>query len=304
MKYKEIVIEKDFESERIDKFLADEHEELSRSYIQKLIQTENILVNEKSIKANYKLLPGDVLTINIPPSEEAQIVPEKIDLDIKYEDQDIIVINKKKGMVVHPAPNSYTGTLVNALMEHCKDLSGICGVLRPGIVHRIDKDTSGLIVACKNDASHKFIAEQFIDHTVERGYYALVDGIVNEPLGRIEAPIGRYEKDRKKMAVTFKNSKDATTNYRVIERFLQGYTLLECMLETGRTHQIRVHLSHIGHPIYGDVLYGNGDEEMDLIKRQALHAYRLDFASPRTGEILSLKADLPDDMKELIEKLK
>ena len=303
MKYEEIVIEEDFASERIDKFLAEEYENLSRSYLQKLIATENVQVNGENVKANYKLAPGDILTINIPPSEEAQIVPEKIDLDIEYEDQDIIIINKKKGMVVHPAPGNYTGTLVNALMGHFKDLSGINGVLRPGIVHRIDKDTSGLILVCKNDNAHKFLAEQFKDHTVERGYYALVHGIVNEPLGRIEAPIGRNEKDRKKMAVTFKNSKEAITNYRVIERFPQGYTLIECTLETGRTHQIRVHMAYLKHPLVGDYTYGSKKKGSGFLG-QVLHAYKLGFIHPTTKEKTYFESELPDDFKEVLTTLR
>lgn len=303
MNYEKLVIDEDFKSERIDKFLAEEYEDLSRSYLQKLITTENILVNDKAVKANYKLIPGDILTINIPPSEEAKIIPEKIELDIKYEDSDVIIINKKKGMVIHPAPGNYTGTLVNALMGHCTDLSGINGVLRPGIVHRIDKDTSGLIVACKNDNAHKFMAEQFKDHTIERGYLALVHGIVNEPLGRIEAPIGRNEKDRKKMAVTFKNSKDAVTNYKVIERFPQGYTLLECTLETGKTHQIRVHMAYLEHPLVGDYTYGHKKKNTGL-HGQVLHAYKLGFIHPTSKEKLVFESELPEDFKEILNILR
>lgn len=303
MNYEEIVIEEEFEGERIDKFLAEEYEDLSRSYIQKLITSENIQVNEKNVKANYRLASGDILKINIPPSEEAKILPEKMDLDIKYEDQDVIVINKRKGMVVHPAPGNYTGTLVNGLMEHCKDLSGINGVLRPGIVHRIDKDTSGLIVACKNDNAHKFLAEQFKEHTVERAYYAVVQGIVNEPLGRIEAPIGRSDKDRKKMAVTFKNSKEAITNYKVLERFPQGYSLIECSLETGRTHQIRVHMAYLNHPLVGDYTYGSRKKDFQ-VHGQVLHAYKLGFIHPGTKEKIVFEADIPEDFKEVLNILR
>lgn len=303
MNLEEMIIEEEFEGERIDKFLAEEYEDLSRSYIQKLITSENILVNDKIVKANYRLLKGDVLKINIPESEEAKIIPEKMDLDIKYEDQDIIIVNKDKGIVVHPAPGNYSGTLVNGLMEHCNDLSGINGILRPGIVHRIDKDTSGLIVACKNDNSHRFLAEQFKDHTVERAYYALVHGIVNEPMGRIEAPIGRSDKDRKKMAVTFKNSKEAVTNYKVLERFSQGYTLIECTLETGRTHQIRVHMAYLNHPLVGDYTYGPKKKDFE-IKGQVLHAYKLGFIHPATQEKIVFEAEIPEDFKETLKYLR
>lgn len=303
MNLEEIIIEEEFEGERIDKFLAEEFEDLSRSYIQKLIASENIMVNEKIVKANYRLLKGDVLKINIPESEEAKIIPEKMDLDIKYEDQDIIIVNKDKGIVVHPAPGNYSGTLVNGLMEHCKDLSGINGILRPGIVHRIDKDTSGLIVVCKNDTAHRFLAEQFKDHTVERAYYALVHGIVNEPMGRIEAPIGRSDKDRKKMAVTFKNSKEAVTNYKVLERFSQGYTLIECTLETGRTHQIRVHMAYLNHPLVGDYTYGPKKKDFE-IKGQVLHAYKLGFIHPATQEKIVFESEIPEDFKETLNYLR
>lgn len=303
MNLEEMIIEEEFEGERIDKFLAEEYEDLSRSYIQKLITSENILVNDNIVKANYRLLKGDVLKINIPESEEAKIIPEKMDLDIKYEDQDIIIVNKDKGIVVHPAPGNYSGTLVNGLMEHCKDLSGINGILRPGIVHRIDKDTSGLIVACKNDTAHRFLAEQFKDHTVERAYFALVHGIVNEPMGRIEAPIGRSDKDRKKMAVTFKNSKEAVTNYKVLERFSQGYTLIECTLETGRTHQIRVHMAYLNHPLVGDYTYGPKKKDFE-IKGQVLHAYKLGFIHPATQEKIVFESEIPEDFKETLNYLR
>ena len=302
MTYEEIVIESEWENERIDKFLVEEFENLSRSYLQKLISNQQVFVNDTIIKANYKLRSGDVLKISIPELEETEIEPEEIPLDVRYEDKDIIVVNKPKGMVVHPAPGNYTGTLVNALLAHCKDLSGINGVLRPGIVHRIDKDTSGLIVACKNDTAHQFIAKQFHDHTIERSYYALVDGIVNEPRGRIEAPIGRSEKDRKKMAVTFKNSKEAITNYKVMERFTKGYTLLECSLETGRTHQIRVHMAYLDHPLVGDYTYGSKKNKFD-VEGQVLHAYRLGFIRPDNERML-LEAEMPDEFQRILARLK
>lgn len=303
MTYEEIEIEEDFEGERIDKFLAEEYENLSRSYIQKLITSENVQLNGKTVKANYRLSNGDLLKINIPELEEAKILPENIELDIRYEDQDVIVVNKRKGMVVHPAPGNYSGTLVNALMAHCKDLSGINGVLRPGIVHRIDKDTSGLIVVCKNDNAHKFLAEQFKEHSVERGYYAVVHGVVNEPLGRIEAPIGRSEKDRKKMAVTFKNSKEAITNYKVLERFSQGYTLIECSLETGRTHQIRVHMAYLKHPLVGDYTYGPKNKDFD-VHGQVLHAYKLGFIHPSTKEKMVFESEIPEDFQNILNNLR
>ena len=298
----EIVIDQEWNNERIDKFLAAEYENLSRSYLQKLIAGQKVTINGTFVKANYKLCTNDVLAIEIPELEATSIEPEKITLDIRFEDEDLIVINKPKGMVVHPAPGNYHGTLVNALLAHCKDLSGINGVLRPGIVHRIDKDTSGLIVACKNDKAHQFLASQFAEHTVKRSYYALVEGIVNEPRGRIEAPVGRSEKDRKKMAVTFKNSKDAVTNYKVIERFSRGYTLLECSLETGRTHQIRVHMAYLKHPLVGDYTYGSAKNEFEA-DGQVLHAFRLGFVHPNQNHI-DLESELPDDFQKILERVR
>ena len=303
MEFEEIKVDSDWENERLDKFLAAEYEDFSRSYLQKLILNQHVLVNEQSKKANYKLCAGDIIRIMIPELEETKIEPEIMDLDIRYEDEDVIVVNKPQGMVVHPAPGNYKGTLVNGLLAHCKDLSGINGVLRPGIVHRIDKDTSGLLLACKNDVSHRFIAEQFKEHSIERAYFALVHGIVNEPLGRIEAPIGRSEKDRKKMAVTFKNSKEAITNYKVIERFPKGYTLLECSLETGRTHQIRVHMAYLNYPLVGDYTYGPKKNEFG-VSGQVLHAYRLGFIHPRSKEKIILESELPDSFEKILAKLR
>lgn len=303
MNYETIVVEQEAELERLDKFLSEEYENLSRSYLQKLISSGNILVNAKQEKANYKLKSGDQITVEIPEITETSILPEKMDLDVVYEDPEVIVVNKRKGIVVHPAPGNYSGTLVNGLLAHCKDLSGINGVLRPGIVHRIDKDTSGLVIACKNDSSHQFLAEQFKNHTIERAYYALVYGIVQEPLGRIEAPIGRSEKDRKKMAVTFKNSREAVTNYKVLERFAKGYTLLECRLETGRTHQIRVHMAYLGHPLVGDFTYGMKRDALGVVG-QALHAYKLGFVHPLSQEKVVLETPLPEDMAALLNQLR
>ena len=242
---------------RIDKFLSDTLTEYSRSFIQKIIKDELVLANDKHVKSNYKVAAGDVLNITVPECKTPEIEPENIPLDIIYEDDDIIVVNKPKGMVVHPAAGHYSGTLVNALMYHCKDnLSGINGVSRPGIVHRIDKDTTGSLIVCKNDYSHNFVAEQLKVHSITRKYVAIVNGVISDDEGTIDAPIGRHEVNRKKMSINYKNGKNAVTHYKVLKRF-KKYTYIECQLETGRTHQIRVHMSSINHPILGDELYNN-----------------------------------------------
>lgn len=286
---------------RLDSFLAEELDGISRSYLQKLIGEQQILVNEKAVKANYKVKTGDILYINIPDAAPIDVLPEPMDLNIIYEDSDLLVVNKPAGLVVHPAHGHYSGTLVNGLLAHCQDLSGINGILRPGIVHRIDKDTSGLLMIAKNDLAHQHLAEQLKTHSTKRAYYALVQGVISEPAGLIDAPIGRHETERKKMAVTFKNSKEARTHYYVKERFAR-HTLIECRLETGRTHQIRVHMAYLGHPLVGDPLYGTRKNNLGF-SGQALHAYALGFLHPRTGEALYFEAPLPEPFQAVLKNL-
>ena len=278
--------------ERLDSYLADNIDEASRAYLQKLIAQELVLVNKRAVKANYRLKLNDELTVQLPDVEPLEIEPEDIALAIVYEDEDVLVVNKPQGMVVHPAHGHYSGTLVNALLYHCQDLSGINGKLRPGIVHRIDKDTSGLIMVAKNDLAHQSLAAQLQAHSVERAYIALAQGVIAEAAGIVDAPIGRHESDRKKMAVTLNHSKEARTKYQVKKRFSQ-HTLIECRLETGRTHQIRVHMAYIGHPLVGDPLYGQRKNNLHF-QGQALHAYLLGFLHPRTGERLSFQVPLPE----------
>ncbi|WP_420831233.1 RluA family pseudouridine synthase [Paenibacillus lignilyticus] len=282
--------------ERLDKFVTESIEEgsVSRTMVQDWIKLGAVLVNERQVKANYKLAVADVVTVIIPEPEEAVIEPQNIPLDVVYEDSDVIVINKPRGMVVHPAPGHYSGTVVNALMYHCKDLSGINGVLRPGIVHRIDKDTSGLIMAAKNDLAHASLAAQLKAHTVTRKYLALVHGTMPHEHGTVDAPIGRDPQDRKVFIVTQRGSKEAVTHFQVAER-LGDFTLLELKLETGRTHQIRVHMKYIGHPLAGDPIYGRN--KTIGLKGQALHAAVLGFDHPRTGEYLEFSAPIPPDME-------
>lgn len=287
---------------RIDVFLNNHIEELSRTYIQKLIKDGYASVNGKPIKNNFKLKPLDKVKLNIPETSEPDIIGEDIQLDIVYEDDDVILINKPKNMVVHPAPGHYSGTLVNALMNHCKNLSGINGVLRPGIVHRIDMDTTGIIIACKNDLAHKFISEQLKVHSIKRKYKAVVHGNLKEDEGVIDKPIGRHDIDRKKMSVNAKHSKQAITHYKVIERF-KSATLIECELETGRTHQIRVHMASINHPLYGDSVYGY-DKEKYQLDGQVLHAETLGFIHPTTREYMEFNVEIPEYFKELLRKLR
>ncbi|AQR79700.1 RNA pseudouridine synthase [Paenibacillus larvae subsp. larvae] len=287
--------------ERIDKFVSECLDGVSRTQIQQWIKEGHISVNEKQVKPNYKLAEGDRIKLNIPDPEQVDIRPEPIPLDIYYEDKDVIVVNKPRGMVVHPAPGHSSGTLVNALMYHCKDLSGINGEMRPGIVHRIDKDTSGLIMAAKHDKAHASLADQLKEHSVTRKYLALVQGNLAHEQGTVEAPIGRDPKDRKLYTVTEKNSKEAVTHFVVMERF-GDYTLTELKLETGRTHQIRVHMKFIGHPLVGDPAYGKSKKEW--IRGQALHAAVLGFKHPMTREYLEFEAPLPEDMKQLIHSLR
>ncbi len=288
---------------RIDRVISDRFPEHSRSYIQKLLKDQLVSVNGKPVKASYKASPGDLLEISFPELTEPDIKPQEIPLDILYEDEYLLVINKPKGMVVHPAAGHYEGTLVNAVMAHCGDsLSGINGVLRPGIVHRIDRDTTGALLVCKDDSTHRAMAEQLKEHTIKRRYRALVWGNIKEDEGTVDAPIGRSTSDRKKMSVTSRNGKEAVTHYRVLERF-GDVTYLECRLETGRTHQIRVHMSHIGHPLLGDPVYGSGKNPWHL-EGQALHAMILGFVHPHTGEYMEFCAPLPDYFLNLLEKLR
>ena len=287
---------------RLDKYLTEQISDQSRSYIQKLLDDNFILVNGRSAKSNYKLRTGDTISVEIPEAEELDIEPEDIPLDIVYEDADIIVVNKPKGMVVHPAPGHTSGTLVNALMYHCKDsLSSINGVLRPGIVHRIDMDTTGLLVACKSDQAHRILSDKFKIHDIHRVYTAIVYNQFPTDEGTIDKSIARHKTDRKKMAID-PNGRHAVTHYRVIERLKQNFSLVECELETGRTHQIRVHMASIGHPLLGDVLYGPKKCPYKL-QGQTLHAAVIGFVHPTSGEYLEVEAPLPDYFKYLLEIL-
>lgn len=298
------LITEEYENERLDKVLSELTDDtVSRNYLQKLIKDNQVFVNDKAQKASYKLKVDDYVAFTIPQQAQPDILPEKMDLDILYEDDDVIVVNKPKDMVVHPAAGHFEHTLVNGLMYHCKDsLSGINGVLRPGIVHRIDKDTTGSIIACKNDKAHKEIAAALKEHSIVRRYRAICAGVIKEDEGTVNAPIGRDEKDRKKMSVNYKNGKDAVTHYRVLERFKE-YTYIECVLETGRTHQIRVHMSSIGHALLGDEVYSARKWPFKL-SGQTLHAYILGFKHPSSGEYIETVAPLPEYFVVLLDKLR
>lgn len=286
--------------ERIDRFLADS-QDLTRSFLQKILKEGTVIVNGKSVKANYKLRKGDRIEFEIPEAVEPDIVAEDIPLLILYEDADVLVVDKPKGMVVHPAAGHYSRTLVNAVMYHCKgELSGINGVLRPGIVHRIDRDTTGSIIICKNDMAHNEIARQLKEHSINRRYRAIVTGVLKDEEGTIEGAIGRDKKDRKKMAITA-DGKPAVTHYRVLQRF-KHYTYVECVLETGRTHQIRVHMASIGHPLLGDEVYGRRSDKYKC-EGQCLHAMTLGFHHPRTGEYIEVNAPLPPYFEHLLAVL-
>lgn len=292
------------EGKRIDRYLAEQMPDMSRSYIQKIIKDGLVTVSEKPVKANYRLSLYESIKVTIPELKEPEIEAEDIPLDILYEDQDIIVINKPKGMVVHPAPGHYSGTLVNALMYHCgNELSGINGVMRPGIVHRIDMDTTGSLIICKNDMAHQCIAEQLKEHSIKRVYYAIVHGNIKEDQGTVNAAIGRHPIDRKKMSTKCKQGKHAVTHYTVIERF-GDYTFIQCELETGRTHQIRVHMASIGHPLLGDAIYGPAKCPFKNLQGQTLHAKILGIIHPRTGEYMEFDAPLPDYFNNLLQILK
>lgn len=288
---------------RIDKYLAEACPDLSRSYIQKLLKSGQVLVNGQGVKASYIVEEEDRIELEVPEAVEPEIDAEPMDLDILYEDQDVILINKPKGMVVHPAAGHCSHTLVNGLMYHCKgQLSGINGVMRPGIVHRIDMDTTGVIIACKNDMAHNSIAAQLKEHSITRRYQAIVHGVISEDEGTVDAPIGRHPVERKKMSINYQNGKDAVTHYRVLNRFRQ-YTHVECRLETGRTHQIRVHMASIRHPLLGDAVYGPAKCPISGLSGQTLHAGVLGFIHPRTGEYMEFSAPLPEYFDKLLHTL-
>ncbi|QUO21573.1 RluA family pseudouridine synthase [Clostridiaceae bacterium Marseille-Q4143] len=287
--------------ERIDKFLSAQLPEQSRSYLQKIIKEGSVLVNGSPVKASYRMDDQDEVTIDLPELKEPEIEAENIPLDILYEDNDLLMVNKPKGMVVHPSAGHTTGTLVNAVMYHCKeDLSGINGVMRPGIVHRIDKDTTGVLVICKNDKAHNFVAEQLKEHSITRKYRAIVNGVIKEDEGTVNAPIGRHPTERKKMAINEKNGKHAVTHYRVLERFA-NHTYIECQLETGRTHQIRVHMASLHHPLLGDTVYGSQKNPYHL-EGQTLHAMVLGLIHPSTGSYLEVTAPLPEYFQKLLKR--
>lgn len=308
MKVNEFNIEAEDEGKRIDSFLSEKIEGYSRTYMQKLIEEEYCKVNGKSARSNLKLRKGDQVEAAIPDPVPLAVEPEKIELDIVYEDNDIIVINKPQGMVVHPAHGNYSGTVVNALLEHCGSLSdynsltGINGVMRPGIVHRIDKDTSGIIVIAKTNEAHLSLSEQLKEHTITRKYIALLEGRLKDDSGRVETLIGRNPKDRKQMSVVSNNGKTAITHYRVLERF-ESCTLIEAVLETGRTHQIRVHMAHLGHPVVGDTVYGYKKQRFDT-KGQLLHAKVLGFIHPARKVYVEFEAALPDYFERILEILR
>lgn len=299
-----LTVQPEDESVRIDKYLSAQMETLSRSYLQKLLKEGQVFVNGAAVKPSYKVARKDEIRVSLPKEQEPEIEAENIPLDILYEDTDLLVVNKPKNMVVHPAAGHYEHTLVNALMYHCRNqLSGINGVLRPGIVHRIDKDTTGALVVCKNDMAHQGLAEQLAVHSITRRYRAVVHGNLKENTGTIEGTIGRHPTDRKKMAMNVKNGKPAVTHYQVLER-LNGYTYVECRLETGRTHQIRVHMAAIGHPLLGDELYGTKKCPVKNLQGQTLHAMVLGFQHPGTKTYMEFTAPLPEYFQNLLKKLK
>ena len=295
-----IIVKEEDEKVRVDRFLG-EHLDLSRSRIQTLLENNDILVNNENVKSNYRLKANDKIQLHIPENKAYEVEAENIPIDIVYEDYDVMVVNKPKGMVVHPAPGNLSGTLVNAILYHCKDLSGIGGVLRPGIVHRIDKDTSGLLIIAKNDKAHISLSKQLQSKQVSRKYYALVHGEIPHEFGTIDAPIGRDVKERKRMCVCEQNSKPAITHFKVLEHF-KNYTFIECTLETGRTHQIRVHMKYIKHPIVGDQTYSY-KKTMDT-QGQLLHAYKLQFIHPTSGKTIVVEAEMPKVFKDVLDELR
>ena len=290
------------EGQRIDKYLSTMIDGKSRSFVQGLIDEKKVKANSKVVKSNYKLKKGDIIEVEVPEPVELNVSAEEMDLDIVYEDEDVLVVNKEKGIVVHPAPGNYTGTLVNGILHHCSDLSGINGVIRPGIVHRIDKDTSGILVIAKNDEAHNDLAAQFKEHSIKREYYALVEGKFSNINGTVNKPISRDKKERIKMAIN-SDGKRAVTHYEVLEQYDKGVSLVKCTLETGRTHQIRVHMASIGHPLVGDLVYGYKRQKFN-IEGQALHAKTLGFIHPRAKEYMEFTSELPHYFKELLEKLR
>ncbi len=297
-----LIITPDEAGIRLDRVLDERLPEYTRSRIQGMIEDGCVTVGNSTVRASYKAKCGDEILLAIPELKEPDIIPEEIPLSIVYEDEDMLVVNKPQGMVVHPAAGNYNGTLVNALLAYCGDtLSGINGEKRPGILHRIDKDTSGLLMVAKNDMAHQGLAEQIKEHSLTRAYMALVHGGFRDDSGTVNLPIGRHPVDRKKMAVTYRNSREAVTHYRVIERFPK-YTLVECRLETGRTHQIRVHMSHMGHPIVGDPVYGARKEQFSL-NGQLLHAWQIGFIHPRTGEYMEFSSQLPEYFERILKNL-
>lgn len=291
-------IQDENKDERIDKFLSNVIENKSRSYFQGLIEEDKVTVNDKVIKSNYKLRVGDEIKVILPEPVQLDVKAENLDLDIIYEDTDVVIINKERGIVVHPAPGNYTGTLVNGLLYHCDDLSGINGVIRPGIVHRIDKDTSGILVIAKNDEAHNSLALQFKNHSIKREYYALVEGKFSKLVGTVDKPLGRHKKERIKRAIV-EDGKRAVTHYEVLEQYDKGVSLVKCTLETGRTHQIRVHMASIGHPLVGDTLYGSKKQKINL-EGQALHAKTLGFIHPTTKKYMEFDSELPEYFKNLL----
>lgn len=295
----EIIIISDTENERIDVYVSSQQGDISRNSVQKLIADGSIRVNDKKVKANYKVKLSDCIRIVLPEPEALDIAAEDIPIEIVYEDDDLAVINKPQGMVVHPAPGHYSGTLVNGLMYHLKNLSSINGILRPGIVHRLDMNTSGLMLVAKNDKSHNFLAKCLKERSINRIYFALVEGNIKDDSGVIDAPLGRSEKDRKKRTVTYKNSKNAVTNYWVEKRYGK-YTLIKLKLETGRTHQIRVHMKHIGHPVVGDDVYGSKTNRF-LLNGQLLHSKSIGFVHPSTGEYMEFESELPDYFQKVLK---
>ena len=304
MKMESFEVEAEQEGERLDKFLSIIYPEFSRAFFQKLIKSKQVSVNETPQKASYCVKIDDIVTVEIPDAVETTIEPENIPLDILYEDDDVLIVNKPKGMVVHPSAGHYSGTLVNAIMYHCKDtLSGINGEIRPGIVHRIDMDTTGSLIVCKNDEAHVNIAQQIKEHSVNRIYVGLVCGNVKEDSGTVEGAIGRHPIERKKMAINEKNGKPAITHYKVLERF-KNYTYMQFKLETGRTHQIRVHMASIGHPLLGDTLYSSGRSPFKHLQGQCLHAKTIGFIHPKTGEYMEYSAPLPEYFEKLLCLLK
>ena len=303
MEQREFVVEQETAGQRIDRFLSGEDTGLSRSALQALVADGHVLCNGRLVAKSLKLKAGDTIVLEIPDAKPIEAVPQDIPLEIVYEDEHLLVVNKPKGMVVHPAAGHYSHTLVNGLMYHCRDqLSGISGVIRPGIVHRIDMDTTGVIIACKNDMAHSSIAAQLKEHSITRRYQAIVHGVIAEDEGTVDAPIGRHPVERKKMSINYQNGKNAVTHYRVLNRFRQ-YTHVECRLETGRTHQIRVHMASIRHPLLGDAVYGPARCPISGLCGQTLHAGVLGFIHPRTGEYMEFTAPLPEYFDKLLRTL-